>query len=145
MARTFFMARYEQAALTLLRVGTALMLLQHGVQKLFGWLGGFGPTGSKVPLVSQLGLAGVLELTCGTLVAIGLFTRPASFILSGMLAVGYFQMHAPHGFFPATNYGEQAAVYCFIFFYLSARGAGPYSVDGVLARRRGAPQLDFAR
>lgn len=145
MAQAFFMSRYEQAALTLLRAGTGLMLVQHGVQKLFGWLGGYGPTGDKVPLVSQLGLAGVLEIVGGPLVAIGLFTRPTAFILSGMLAIGYFQMHAPHGFFPAVNYGEQAAMYCFIFFYLSARGAGPYSVDGLLQKRRGAPRLDGAR
>lgn len=146
MARTFFMARYEQAALTLLRVGSGLMLMQHGVQKLFGWLGGYGPAGGgSVPLVSQLGLAGVLEIVGGFMVAVGLFTRPAAFILSGMLAVGYFQVHAPHGFFPAVNFGEQAALYCFVFFFLSARGAGPYSVDGAMERRRGAARLDFAR
>jgi putative oxidoreductase len=145
MARTFFMSRYEQAALTLLRAGSGLMFMQHGVQKLFGWLGGFGPTGGTVPLVSQLGLAGVLEIVGGFMVAIGLFTRPAAFILSGMMAVAYFQMHAPHGFFPAVNFGEQAALYCFVFFYLSARGGGPYSVDGAMEKRRGAARLDFAR
>ena len=146
MARTFFMTRYENAALTLLRVGSGLMFMQHGVQKLFGLLGGFrGEPGATVPLVSQLGLAGVLEVGGGFLVALGLFTRPVAFILSGMMAVAYFQAHAPHGFWPAMNSGEMAAMYCFIFFYLSARGAGPYSIDGRLEKRRSTPTMDFAR
>ena len=146
MARTFFMSRFTDATLALLRVMAGLMFMQHGVQKLFGWLGGWrGEPGATAPLLSQSGLAGVLEVFGGALIAIGLFTRPVAFLLSGMMAVAYFQVHAPGGFWPIVNHGEMAALYCFIFFYFSARGAGPYSVDGMLERRRNAPRMDFAR
>ena len=82
-----------------------------------------------IQLVSLLGLAGVLELAGGFLVMIGLFTRPAAFILSGQMAVAYFMAHAPHGFLPILNQGELAVVYCFVFLYLSVAGASAWSVD----------------
>ena len=135
--RTFFMARWEAAVLALLRVMAGWMFMQHGVQKLFGWLGGWrGTPGATAPLVSQPGLAGVLEVFGGALIVFGLFTRPVAFILSGMMAVAYFKAHAPDGFWPILNRGELAALYCFVFLYFSACGAGPYSVDGMLERRR---------
>jgi putative oxidoreductase len=146
MERTFFMRRFEGATLALLRVMAGLMFMQHGVQKLFGELGGWrGEPGNTAPLVSQAGLAGVLEVFGGALIVIGLFTRPVAFVLSGMMAVAYFQAHAPDSFWPIVNRGELAALYCFVFLFFSARGAGPLSVDARLERRRNAPKMDFAR
>lgn len=145
-ARTFFMARFENATLALLRVMAGLMFMQHGAQKLFGLLGGWrGEPGATAPLLSQSGLGGVLEVFGGLMIVLGLFTRPVAFVLSGMMAVAYFQMHAPDGFWPIQNRGELAALYCFVFFFLSARGAGPYSVDGMRERRRRSARMDFAR
>lgn len=145
-ARTFFMARFENATLALLRVMAGLMFMQHGAQKMFGLLGGWrGEPGATAPLLSQAGLAGVLEVFVGALIVLGLFTRPVAFILSGMMAVAYFQSHAPDAFWPIVNRGELAALYCFVFFYFSARGAGPYSVDAILARRKQSRRLDLPR
>ena len=145
-ARTFFMARFENATLALLRVMAGLLFMQHGAQKMFGLLGGWrGEPGATAPLLSQSGLAGVLEVFGGLLIVLGLFTRPVAFILSGMMAVAYFQMHAPDGFWPIQNRGELAALYCFVFFFLSARGAGPYSVDAMLEHRRRSARMDFTR
>jgi putative oxidoreductase len=134
--RQFFMHRFEELTLALLRVISGLMLMQHGVQKLFGELGGWrGQPGATAPLVSLSGLAGVLEVFVAPLLVAGLFTRPVAFLLSGMLAVAYFKTHAPDGFWPIVNRGELAALYCFVFFYLSARSGGAYSVDAWLDRR----------
>ena len=141
--RGFFMRRFEEPTLGLLRVMAALMFMEHGVAKLFGWLGGWrGEPGATAPLFSLSGLAGVLETFGGMLLAIGLFTRPVAFVLSGLMAAAYFKAHAPDGFWPMLNRGELAAVYCFLFFYLSARGGGRYSVDGVLARRKAPVRVD---
>jgi putative oxidoreductase len=145
-ASTFFMARFENATLALLRVMAGLMFMQHGAQKMFGLLGGWrGEPGATAPLLSQSGLAGVLEVFGGALIVLGLFTRPVAFLLSGMMAVAYFQMHAPDGFWPIVNRGELAALYCFVFLFFSARGAGPYSVDAMLEHRRRSARMDFAR
>jgi putative oxidoreductase len=145
-SRTFFMARFENATLAVLRVMAGLMFMQHGAQKLFGLLGGWrGEPGATAPLLSQAGLAGVLEVFGGLLIVLGLFTRPVAFILSGMMAVAYFQSHAPDGFWPILNRGELAALYCFVFLFFSARGAGPYSLDAMLEHRRRSARMDFAR
>lgn len=145
-ARTFFMARFENATLALLRVMAGLMFMQHGAQKLFGLLGGWrGEPGNTAPLLSQAGLAGTLEVFGGLLIVLGLFTRPVAFLLSGMMAVAYFQAHAPEAFWPIQNGGELAALYCFVFLFFSARGAGPYSVDASLEHRRRNARMDFAR
>src|SRR3546814_10687834 len=82
------------------------------------------------------GLAGLLELVGGFLMVIGLFTRPVAFILAGEMAVAYFLAHAPQGFFPLLNQGELAVLYCFVFLYFAAAGAGPWSVDAVRERGR---------
>jgi putative oxidoreductase len=82
------------------------------------------------------GAAGLIELVCGALLVIGLLTRPAAFLLSGMTAVAYFWAHAPRGFFPILNAGELAVLYCFVFLYLAAAGAGPWSVDRILRGER---------
>ena len=145
MARTFFMARYTEATLALLRVVSALMLMQHGVQKMFGWLLPPDRPARAFELLSQRGVAGVLEVFGGVLLAIGLFTRPVAFLLSGLMAFAYFLSHSPDGFWPILNRGELAALYCFLFFYFSARGGGPYSVDAILERRRGTARYDFPR
>ena len=117
---------------TLLRVVVGLMFWQHGAQKLFGWLGG-----PQVPeLASLRGVAAVLEFFGGPLIILGLFTRPAAFLLSGEMAVAYFMVHAPRGLWPIMNRGEVVVLYCFTFLFLAAHGAGPYSIDGLLWGRR---------
>lgn len=145
MGRTFFMARYEESALALLRVVSAPMLAQHGVQKMFGWLLPPDRPAQGFELISQRGLAGVLEVFGAMLLAIGLFTRPVAFVLSGLMAFAYFLGHAEDGFWPILNRGELAALYCFVFFYFAARGGGRHSVDAVLERRRNTARLDFPR
>ncbi|HEX8694011.1 MAG TPA: DoxX family protein [Longimicrobium sp.] len=131
----FFMSRFEEVTLALLRVVAGLLFWQHGAQKLLGMFGGVDGQGATPPLMSQFGLAGVLEFVGGILIALGLFTRPVAFILAGEMAVAYFQVHAPNGFWPIVNKGELAVLYCFLFLYLSARGAGRYSLDAALFRR----------
>ena len=138
----FFMSRFEDAVLALLRVAAGVMFMQHGAQKLFGVFGGFGGTpGAKATLASMMGLAGILEFFGGLLIVFGLFTRPVAFILSGMMAAAYFMAHLPNGFWPIQNQGELAALYCFAFLYLSARGGGRYSLDAMIGHRRGAPPV----
>jgi putative oxidoreductase len=120
-------------ALALLRIITALLFIAHGVQNYFGFPVP-GPFGLVSP-VSLMGLAGALELVGGSLVLLGLFTRPAAFILSGMMAFAYFIGHAPRGLFPIVNQGEAAILFCFIFLLLAAAGAGAWSLDGWRRRR----------
>jgi len=133
----FFMSRYEEVTLALLRVVAGLMLVQHGVQKLFGVLTPPDQPARALEAFSRNWFAGVLEITLGPLLALGVATRVVAFILAGELAFAYFLVHAERGFWPIVNRGELAALYCFVFFYLSARGGGRYSLDAVLARRRG--------
>lgn len=123
----------------LLRVITGALFMQHGAQKFFGLLidPARGPWNGPPPLFSQMWFAGVLETFGGLLIVLGLFTRPVAFLLSGMMAVAYFQAHAPRSAWPVLNGGEHTVLYCFIFLYLFATGAGPFSLDGVLRRRRG--------
>jgi putative oxidoreductase len=103
----------------------ALLLLQHGLSKFFGF-----PMPMNAPAMFSLyWFAGVIEIVGGGLLLIGLFSRWAAFILSGELAFAYFLGHAPKGFFPLTNQGEVAVLFCFVFLYLAAAGPGPWSVD----------------
>ena len=127
--------------LSILRIAAALLFMQHGTMKLLG----YPPSGDndEVPLMSLVGVAGILELFGGALLLIGLFTRPVAFILSGLMAFAYFLAHAPRDFFPILNGGELAALYCFVFFYFAFAGGGAWSLD---ALRRGpderlAPRL----
>ena len=128
------MDRAVQIAYFLLRVVAGLLFLQAGGMKLLGWFGGM-PNGFTAPVMSQVWIGGVLELVGGTLILLGLFTRPVAFILSGEMAVAYWQFHAPNGHWPIQNHGEPAVLLCFIFLYMAAAGAGPYSVDSLLTRR----------
>lgn len=109
--------------------------MQHGAQKLFGALGGLGAPGRSAELVSTMGAAGVIEFFLAGLVLIGLFTRPAAFLIAGELAVAYFWRHAPGGFWPILNRGELAAIYSFVFLTFAACGPGPWSLDALLGRR----------
>jgi putative oxidoreductase len=120
--------------LSVLRIVAALMFIQFGTMKLFAFPVGMPPDGGTAKLVSQVGLAGILESFGGGLILLGLFTRPVAFVLSGEMAVAYFQGHFPQSFWTVVNMGAPAVLYCFLFLYLSAAGAGPWSLD---AMRRG--------
>jgi putative oxidoreductase len=121
-----FLRPYSAQLLSLLRIMSGLLVLQHGTTKYLNFP--VGPM-NNASIQSMSGAAGLIELVGGVLLVIGLFTRPAAFILSGMTAVAYFYAHAPAGFFPILNRGELAALYCFVFLYLAAAGPGPWSVD----------------
>lgn len=110
--------------LSILRIVSGFLYMQHGAQKLFGLLGG-----TPVHWVSLMGLAGVLEFFGGLLILVGLLTRPVAFILAGQMAFAYFMVHNPANFWPVVNHGDLAVLFCFVFLYLSAAGAGPWSVD----------------
>ena len=118
----------------LLRIVAGLLFICPGGMKLFGWFGGMPP---GVPMTPLLYVAGVLELVGGTLILLGLFTRPVAFIVSGEMAVAYFMGHFPQGFWPIQNHGEPAVLFCFIFLFLWGNGPGPFSLDHLISRRRG--------
>lgn len=120
--------------LSMMRIVVAFLFMAHGSVKLFG-MPAARPT-APVPWLSLLGVGGILELFGGLLLLLGLFTRPVAFILAGQMAVAYFMSHAPKGFWPLINRGELAVLYCFVFFYLTAAGGGPWSLDHLWRRRR---------
>ena len=130
---TAFYGTAGSVAHSLLRIVAGLLFAQHGAQKLFGWLGGQ----QVESVMSMMGIAGILEFFGGILIILGLFTRPVAFVLSGEMAVAYFMAHFPQGFWPAQNRGEPAVLFCFIFLYFAATGAGRWSIDEAIARRRG--------
>jgi putative oxidoreductase len=112
----------------MLRIVTGILFLEHGTTKLFG----FPLTDAfkeRVELFSFMGLTGALELVGGIFIIVGLFTRITAFVLAGMMAVAYFMVHAPKSFFPVVNMGDLAIMFCFVFLYFVAAGAGPYSLD----------------
>ena len=121
-----FYSRWAPKILSVLRIVTAFLFMQHGGQKLFGFP---APLQAAHPLFSLIGVAGMLEFFGGLLLLIGLFSRPVAFLLSGEMAVAYFMAHAPHAFWPLLNKGELAVMYCFVFFYLFVAGGGSWSVD----------------
>lgn len=114
---------------SLLRIVTAVLFLQFGAMKLFGYPMAMPPQAGPLRIFSEIGFAGILEIFGGGLLLLGLFTRPVAFILSGEMAVAYFQGHAPHGFWPLVNGGGDAVLFCFLWLYFSAAGAGPWSLD----------------
>ncbi|MBS0295477.1 MAG: DoxX family protein [Proteobacteria bacterium] len=124
---------YAPQILSLLRIIAGLLFLEHGLVKLFGFPPGAQPGAQAVGSLFWIG--GVLELVGGALVALGLFTRPVAFILSGEMAVAYFMVHAKQNFFPAVNGGDAAILFCFIFLYLAAAGGGAWSFDRLHGRR----------
>lgn len=134
--------RARQVTHFLIRVVTGLLFLQAGGMKLFDWFGGI-PTqfGGHPKLLSQTWIGGVLEFYGGVAILLGLWTRPVAFVLSGEMAVAYFQFHQPQGFWPIQNHGEPAVLLCFIFLFLAAHGAGDWSVDALI-RRRWARRID---
>ena len=103
--------------------------MQVGSGKIFAFPASILPGGGTAPLTSLAGIAGVLEVFLGACILLGVFTRPVAFILSGEMAVAYFYGHAPHGFWPVLNQGSPAIFFCFLWLYLSAAGAGPWSLD----------------
>jgi putative oxidoreductase len=124
-----FLRPLSPLLLSVLRIATGLLLLQHGTSK---YLSLPVTQNTGVAPFSMGGIAGMLELVGGVLLILGLFTRPVAFILSGMLAVAYFYVHAPQGFYPILNNGELAALYSFVLLYIASAGAGPLSVDRAL-------------
>ena len=121
--------------LSLLRIIGGFLFLQHGGTKILGWPAAVMPGGGTAPLMSQAGVAGVLELVGGALLLVGLFTRPVAFVLSGLMAFAYFIGHAGDGFWPVLNNGALAVIYCFVWLYISAAGGGPWSLDAMMRRR----------
>ena len=120
------------------RIVFGLMFLSHGLQKVFGMFGGLALFGGQLPpLTSEPGIAGLLELVLGSLIMAGLFTKVAAFIASGEMAVAYFKGHQRMAFWPLENQGELAVLFCFAFLYIAAKGAGPWSVDEGIMKRRG--------
>jgi putative oxidoreductase len=127
-------ARWAPYLQSVLRIVVAFLYICHGTQKLVG-----SPSAEPrpgVPLASLLGLASVLEIIGGTLLLLGLFTRPVAFLLSGEMAVAYFMAHAPRGFWPLVNGGEPAVLFCFVWLFFAAAGAGPWSLDAAWASGR---------
>jgi putative oxidoreductase len=122
-------APYLQSAL---RMAAAAVFIPHGMQKLLGMFGSPG----TAPMLSQMWVAGVLELFGGSLMLLGLFTRPVAFVLSGEMAVAYLQAHAPRGQWPIQNGGELAVLFCFIWLFFAAAGPGPWSLDAIVRKRR---------
>ena len=123
--------------LSVLRIVVAFLFFQVGSAKWFGFPAAILPGGTTAPVGSLIWFAGVIEVVGGTLFLLGLFTRPVAFILSGEMAFAYFIGHAGNGFWPLLNQGAPAIFYCFTFLYFSAAGPGPWSLDALLARRRG--------
>lgn len=122
--------------LSVLRIAAAFLFMQFGTAKLFAFPAAIMPGGGTAPAGSLVWVAAILEAFGGALLLLGLLTRPVAFLLSGEMAVAYFYGHAPQGFWPVLNQGAPAALFSFVFLYLSAAGGGPWSLD---ALRRGRP------
>lgn len=124
-----FLDAYTEQAYALLRIVSGLLFLGHGAQKLLSF-----PEAFPYPLNGMSIAAGGIELVAGALILVGLLTRPAAFIASGMAAVGYWMVHGMGSIYPIVNGGELIALYCFIFLYIAARGSGIWSVDAKIGK-----------
>jgi putative oxidoreductase len=124
---------WSPRVLSILRIVTALLFMEHGLMKLFHFPA--PQPGAPDPLPTILLAAAWLEVIGGGLIALGLFTRAAAFLCSGEMAVAYFMAHAPQGFYPALNMGEAAVLYCFVFFFLVFAGGGYWSLDALVRKR----------
>lgn len=124
-------AAYQPQLLSVLRIASGLLFLEHGTAKVLGFPAVEGVPG---PGLSLAGMSGPLELIFGALLVIGLFTRPVAFLAAGFCAVGYWAIHGGMGFFPIANHGETIALFCFVFLYLAAAGAGPWSADAMMRK-----------
>ena len=131
------LARFSPQLLSILRIVAAFCFILHGSGKLFHFPADPSMPPMNPPMFSQIWFAGVIECFGGLLLLIGLCTSVVAFIASGEMAVAYFQVHAPHGFWPTLNHGELPVLFCFIWLYIAAAGPGPWSVDAAI-RRRGA-------
>lgn len=129
-----FLGKYSSCLYATLRIIAGLLFAFHGSQKLFAW-----PGGNAAPLVSLMGFAGVVELVGGLLIAAGFLTSYAAFIASGQMAVAYFKAHAPQGALPILNRGELSVLYCFLFLYIASQGAGGWSLEAMMRRKRVGP------
>lgn len=127
--------RWSPQFLSILRIVTALLFLHHGTSKIFGLP---ESAASFPPAWTQFWVAGVLELIGGTLLLVGLLSRPVAFLLAGEMAIAYWLVHAPKNFFPVLNGGESAILFCFVFLYITVAGPGPWSLDAMLGRKRSA-------
>lgn len=127
-----FLNAWRPRILSILRIVTAFLFMQYGTNKMFGFP---APQDQAFDPFSLLGVAGILEVLGGFLILIGLFTRPTAFLLSGFMAFAYFIAHAPQGFWPMLNGGDLAAMWSFLFLYLSVAGAGEWSVDHIRSAR----------
>jgi putative oxidoreductase len=125
-------SRFAPFLQSVLRMAAAAVFIPHGMQKLLGMFGSPG----TAPMLSQMWVAGVLELFGGTLMLLGLFSRPVALVLSGEMAAAYFQAHAPRGQWPIQNGGELAVLFCFIWLFFAAAGPGPWSLDAIVRKRR---------
>jgi putative oxidoreductase len=125
-----WLGKYSEQCYSVMRIIAGFLFACHGAQKLFGVLGGHVMTSD--PLMA---VAGVIEFFGGVLVALGLWAGYAAFITSGQMAVAYFRVHAPGGFWPIVNKGELAVLYCFVFLYIAFRGSGRLSIDALFNKR----------
>jgi putative oxidoreductase len=129
-----FLDKFSGPLLSILRIVSALLFMEHGTSKLLG----FPPTemfAQPPETGSLIWIAGVLEMVGGALLALGLFTRPVAFVLSGQMAVAYWTAHASQSFYPVQNQGDAAILFCFVFLYIAATGGGPWALDRVLAKK----------
>ncbi|HEX8703412.1 MAG TPA: DoxX family protein [Myxococcaceae bacterium] len=122
--------------LSLLRIMAGFLFIQYGTTKLLGFPAPVMPDGSTAPVTSLPGVAGLFEMVGGTLMLVGLFSRPVAFVLSGQMAAAYFMVHASQGFWPVLNGGTPSTLFCFIWLYISSAGPGPWSVDALMSRKR---------
>jgi putative oxidoreductase len=131
---TAFLDRWAPHALSILRIIAALLMWQHGLQKIFGLLAASPPRPGPA-MFTLIWFAGMIEVICSPLLAVGLFTRATAFILSGEMAFAYWMSHAPRNIYPLLNNGELAIMFCFVFLYIFFAGGGVWSVDNILHRK----------